>query len=121
MQVKDPEGTVTERPDVCRKETENEDATSGNLKQQGGLNNRLKRGRKSASTPRGSKQGNATVSKNVRSPNVASGDNEHNNASVSARRSDGNSVEDQIPEVDLVDETRKKAIQQELKKMKMGR
>ncbi|TVU20583.1 hypothetical protein EJB05_36797 [Eragrostis curvula] len=123
MQVKDPENAVMEKPDVCRIETENDGVTSGNLnegcKKPSVLKNRIKRGRRSAATSPGSKQGRA---KNLSSPKGGSGDNHHMDASISdATRSNGNSTEDQIPEVDLVDETRKKAIQRELKKKKMGR
>ncbi|KAK3138249.1 hypothetical protein QOZ80_5AG0366390 [Eleusine coracana subsp. coracana] len=126
MQVTDPEGTVMEKPDVCSKETENEDATSGNLnecgKKKGGLKKIIKRERRLAATPPGSKQCYATISRDVSSPKVGSGDNQHIDASVTDdRRSNGNSAEGQVPEVDHVDETRKKAIERELKKRKMGR
>jgi hypothetical protein len=121
MQVKDSEDTVMDKPDICTKETENDDAKSGNLneccKQQGGLKKGIKRGCRSASTPPGSKQNYATISRNVSSPKGGSGDCHHTDATASdARRSNGNSAEDQILKVELVDETRKKAIRQELKK-----
>jgi hypothetical protein len=99
MQGKDSEESVMEKPDVCSKETENGDA-----KQQGGLKKRIKDGRRSAATPPGSKQDYATISRNVSSPKGECGDTHHIDASVSdARRSNGNSTEDQIPKVDLVD------------------
>jgi hypothetical protein len=65
---------------------------------------RIKDGRRSAATPPGSKQDYATISRNVSSPKGECGDTHHIDASVSdARRSNGNSTEDQIPKVDLVD------------------
>ncbi|KAL6609650.1 hypothetical protein ACP70R_039619 [Stipagrostis hirtigluma subsp. patula] len=123
MPDKDPEGTVMEEPNGSRNNVVNEE-TSGNLK--GGckkdktVKNRMNRGRRSSATPE-SKQGDATISRKVGSPKGVSRQDHQKDASSDVGRSNGDSTEDQIPGLALVDEARKKAIQREMKKQKMGR
>ncbi|XP_062180168.1 homeobox protein HOX1A-like isoform X2 [Phragmites australis] len=125
MPVKDPEGAVMEKPNGCRNDATSEEMTSGNLnegcKRDSEVKNGINSGQRMSVAPE-SNQGFATISKKVGSPKDGSRKNHHKNASVSdVIGSKGTSARDQIPGPNLVDEARKKAIQREMKKKKMGR
>ncbi|XP_062231902.1 homeobox protein HOX1A-like isoform X2 [Phragmites australis] len=124
--VKESEGTMMEKPNGCRNDVANEEITSGNLdegcKIESALGKDINCGRRMTVTPPESKQGYATILRKVGSPKGGSGKNHHKNASVSdVRGSQGDSAEDHFRGLDLVAEARKKAIQREMKKKKMGR
>uniref|UniRef100_A0A0A8ZVZ3 Hox1a n=1 Tax=Arundo donax TaxID=35708 RepID=A0A0A8ZVZ3_ARUDO len=114
-----------EKPDGCRVNVANEELTSGNLnegcKQESAVNKGINCGQRMAVTPE-SNQGNATISRKVGSRERGSRKKHRKNVSISdVRGSKGDSAEDQIPGLDLVDEARKKAIQREMMKKQKGR
>ncbi|KAL6851594.1 hypothetical protein ACP4OV_020158 [Aristida adscensionis] len=121
---KDPEATVMEEPNGCGNNVVNEE-TSGNLnggcKQDKAVKNRINRGRRRAATPSESNEGGGSLRK-LDSPKGTSRQNHQTDASSSdVGRSNGDSAGDHIPELALVDEARKKAIQREMKRRRMRR